>query len=104
MSIDLIRKLCETNSIRWTDHAIKRAIQRNISRSEVKHVLSVGRIIEEYQDDYPHPSCLVLGATLEYRHLHVVCGIGSSELWIISAYCPSNEEWIEEFSKRKEVK
>ena len=103
MSIDDIRQLCEVDSIRWTDHAIKRIIQRDISRSEVKYVLINGGIIEQYPNDYPYPSCLVLGVTLEHRYLHVVCGIGGGELWIISAYCPAPEKWVDGYSKRKEL-
>ena len=102
MGIDRIQKLCEENSIHWTDHAIKRIIQRGITRAEVKHVLSVGKIIEEYPEDYPYPSCLIVGTTVERRHIHVVCGVANDELWIISVYIPNPEEWVDAFSKRKE--
>ena len=101
MDIENIRRLCESGSIRWTDHAIKRMIQRGIHRSDIKHVCDNGDIIERYPDDYPHPSCLISGITLGHRHLHIVCGISGGELWIISAYHPSPEKWTQEFSKRK---
>ena len=97
-----IKKLCETDCIRWTDHAIKRIIQRGIHRSDVKHVLTHGEIIEQYPDDYPHPSCLALGVTVDGSTIHVVCGIGNGELWVISAYHPDPEKWTDRFSKRKE--
>lgn len=103
MSIDDIRRLCGADSIRWTDHAIKRLIQRGITRSEVKYVLSNGEIIEQYPDDYPYPSCLVLGITIERRYLHIVCGIGGGELWIISAYYPAPDKWTDDFRVRKEL-
>ena len=103
MDIDRIRKLCGDGSIRWTDHAIKRTIQRNIARSDVKYVLSVGEIIEEYPEDYPNPSCLIAGETVDCRNLHVVCGIGNDELWVISMYYPTSEKWTDSFSKRKET-
>lgn len=102
MSIDEIRRLCRTGSVRWTDHAVKRTIQRNISQAAVKYALLNGDIIEQYPKDYPYPSCLVLGSTADYRHLHVVCGAGGGELWVISAYYPSPEKWADGFKKRKE--
>jgi len=104
LDFDDIRKLIEANSIRWTDHALKRIIQRSISRSDILHVLSNGEIIEEYPDDYPHPSCLVLGMKEDKSPLHIVCGIGDSELWVISVYYPDPEKWINNFKQRKEIK
>ncbi|MDR0197704.1 MAG: DUF4258 domain-containing protein [Oscillospiraceae bacterium] len=101
MNINDIRQLCASNSIQWTDHIVKRLVQRGITRQEVKSVLSNGEIIEEYLDDCPYPSCLVSGTTDEYRHLHVVCGIGGGKLWIISAYYPNLVKWEEGFKKRK---
>jgi hypothetical protein len=101
VKIGEILRLCKEDSIRWTDHAIMRMIQRGISRIDVKHTLINGKIIEQYPDDYPYPSCLILGGIRENRHLHVICGIGSGELWIISAYYPNPEKWLEGFEKRK---
>ena len=61
-----------------------------------------GEIIEEYPEDYPYPSCLVFGYTLQNRTLHVVVGIGETKLWLITAYQPDPEQWSEDFKKRKE--
>jgi hypothetical protein len=101
VKLDEILQLCKSDSVRWTDHAIMRMIQRGISRTDVKHTLMNGKIIEQYPDDYPYPSCLVLGGVQENRPLHVICGIGSGELWIISAYHPNPEKWSDGFEKRK---
>ena len=70
-----IQRLCTTGSIRWTGYAIKRIIQRNIVRSDVIYILLNGIIIEQYPNDYPFPSCLIMGVTLDKLPLHVVCGI-----------------------------
>ena len=103
MIIDDIQRLCESGSIRWTDHALKRIIQRGISQSDVKYALANGDIIEQYPNDYPYPSCLVLGVTTRSNHLHIVCGVGDGELWIISAYYPAPDKWVDEFRNRKEL-
>jgi hypothetical protein len=42
-------------------HAIQRMALRNISAAEVRAVLTSGEAIEEYPDDTPYPSRLVLG-------------------------------------------
>jgi hypothetical protein len=101
MNINELQRLCEIDAVRWTDHAIKRMIQRGISQADVKRTLTGGEIIEQYPDDYPYPSCLVLGNVPKDRPLHVVCGVGSEELWIISAYYPDPERWSDGFEKRK---
>jgi hypothetical protein len=66
----------------------------------VSAILS-GEIIEQYPEDYPYPSCLVLGFTVNRQHLHVVCGTGNNELWLITAYYPDEQEWTEGFGMRK---
>jgi hypothetical protein len=40
---------------------------------EVVEALDAGEIIEEYPDDQPYPSCLILGRTRAARPLHIVC-------------------------------
>ena len=61
-----------------------------------------GEIIEEYPDDYPYPSCLILGMTIKGRRIHVIVGIGEDRLWLITAYEPNPEQWDVEFKIRKE--
>jgi hypothetical protein len=42
-------------------HAIQRMYQRSISEEEVRIVIKTGETIEDYSDDFPYPSRLVLG-------------------------------------------
>lgn len=96
MGLEHIKALIHQGHIRWTTHALKRILQRGISQSEVISAVQCGKIIEEYPNDYPYPSCLILG-----NGLHVVCGVCESDVWIITAYRPDPEEWTEGFEKRK---
>jgi hypothetical protein len=73
--------------------------ERDISREDIINALKFGIIIENYPNDYPYPSCLVLG-----NYLHVVCGIGNNTLWIITVYRPSFDEWENDWKHRKEKK
>lgn len=59
MDIEIIKNLCKQNKLQWTNHILIRLLQRNIKISDVKESITSGKIIEEYPDDYPHPSCLV---------------------------------------------
>lgn len=101
MNIELIKSLCNDNKLQWTNHILVRLLQRNIKITDVKEAILSGKIIEEYPDDYPHPSCLILCITLNKQFLHIVCGIDKNLLWLITAYKPSINEWDETFTKRR---
>lgn len=98
-----LQSLCNSGFIRWTVHAMQRLIQRNISQDEVIEAIQSGEIVEQYPNDYPYPSCLVLGITIAGKHLHVVCGRGVKEVWMISAYTPNPAEWETDLKTRKKV-
>jgi len=104
MDIETIRMYCDRGSLRWTNHVLVRLMQRNIGMDDVKCALMAGEIIEQYPTDYPYPSCLVLGLSINEKYLHVVCGDSGTELWLITAYFPDAEEWTADFKERKEPK
>lgn len=70
---------------------------------EVLEALNAGEIIEEYPDDQPYPSCLILGRTLTARPLHMVCAPVSTErrLIVITTYQPDPTRWEVDFKRRK---
>ena len=74
MALDILelRKLCIPKNIRITLHAAKRLEQRRIFLKDVIACIMNGEIIEQYPDDYPYPSCLILGMSIEDKYLHVV--------------------------------
>ncbi len=101
LDIEAIKRLCQNNALRWTQHVLIRLLQRNISTNDVINALLTGEIIERYPVDYPHPSCLVFGLSTNFNPLHVVCGITDSELWLITAYYPSPAEWENNYKTRR---
>lgn len=46
-------------------HAAKRMDERGISVKDVEYTIINGKIIEDYPDDLPYPSCLVLCAEVD---------------------------------------
>lgn len=103
LSIDALRDLCSDDTIAMTQHASKRLRERRITLEEIKQAIMCGEIIESYPDDYPYPSCLVLGAPVAERIIHVVCGIGIGFLWVITAYEPDPDKWESDMKTRKAV-
>ena len=101
INIDILRELCNTGSIKWTTHILARLQERGIYPSDVKQCINTGRIIEQYPDDFPFPSCLVLGCSVNGKELHVVVGVGDGLLWLVTAYYPDPAKWENNFSVRK---
>ena len=104
LKVDTIKEFVRTGKIRWTNHCIVRLFQRNISQEDIENALLNGEIIEEYENDYPYPSCLVYGIDLNNKVLHVICGTSETELWVITAYYPDNIKWEDDLKTRKEIK
>ena len=103
LKVDTIKEFVRTGKIRWTNHCIVRLFQRNISQEDIENALLNGEIIEEYENDYPYPSCLVYGIDLNNKVLHVICGTSETELWVITAYYPDNIKWKDDLKTRKEI-
>jgi len=75
--------------------------ERGFSVDDVRAVLTTGEAIEEYPDDFPFPSRLVLGFVQE-RPVHVVAAHSAQdETIIITVYEPDATEWESGFKKRK---
>ena len=102
MDMSKICKLCETGKIEWTLHVAKRLLQRGITSNDVTGAIIAGEIIENYPEDYPFPSCLIMGKTDKNRVLHIVGAVGDDKLWMITAYEPNVAEWDAKFKTRKE--
>ena len=76
--------------------------ERDISIDDVESCLQTGEIIEEYPDDFPHPSCLIFGHTKQNKILHIVVGSDNSILFFITAYFPNTHKFESDLKTRKE--
>lgn len=103
MNIEDLRKLCTDETIQISDHYYKRCVERKITYNDIKNCILHGEIIEDYPNDYPFPSALVLECDFG-NPLHVVAGLSVEYLWIITAYRPDAESWESDYKTRKEHK
>lgn len=101
MNIDDIKKLINEQKIIWRDHILIRMQQRGIKIKDVIECITSGEIVECYLDDYPYPSCLILGYTNKRTGMHVVCAAGQNKIWMITAYYPDENEWYEDLKTRR---
>lgn len=83
-------------------HAVRRMFERRISEDDVRHVLQTGEVVEDYPQDLPYPSRLVLGLRGD-RSLHVVVAenVEDRETVVITVYEPDPRKWDSGFRKRR---
>lgn len=89
-------------NIVYRTHAIERMFQRDVREEDVESVVKAGEVIENYPDDYPYPSCLVLGY-IGTRPLHVVYARDEEgSIIIITVYEPTIVKWMDDLKTRRE--
>ena len=101
INIEDVRKYILTDKVKWTEHCSFRMFEREIHQEDVQRAILNGKIIEQYPEDYPFPSCLIIGYNLANEIMHVVCGLGDDKLYIITVYCPDIEKWIDDAIRRE---
>jgi len=76
--------------------------ERRISDVDVRHVLDSGKTIEEYPNDKPYPSRLILGWRGS-RPIHITAAnkTEDDEIIIITVYEPDPVKWESGFKRRK---
>ena len=82
-------------------HALQRMFERQISPDDVSAVIGSGETIEDYPQDKPYPSRLVLGWR-GGRPVHVVVAhnLSDNELIVITVYEPDAGLWDHNFRRR----
>jgi len=102
MKTDLLTRIVQQNRIEWSAHALKRMLEKGITRESVKHIISEGEMIESYPDDKPFPSGLFYGIWND-RALHVVIAndIETEMIFVITAYWPDEEHFEGDLRTRR---
>ena len=92
----------DCKALKLTLHAYERVLERKIKTENILHVVETGEIIEEYPDDNPYPSRLILGYC-EGKQLNIV--VARDEVtgicFLITAYEPDPALWNHGFRKRR---
>lgn len=102
MILNVIQRLCVDRKIKWSVHAAARIQERGIKRTDVIQCVVTGEQIEDYPLDFPYPSCLVFGYTVDRKIIHVVAGCDEKYAYIITAYFPNLNKFEADFKTRKE--
>ena len=99
-TINDFRVLSNPENMVLTQHSRRRLAERNISIDDICHAINSGEIIEQYSDDHPFPSCLIMG-TSDDRIIHICASIDDGMIYLITAYIPSHEKWESDWKTRR---
>ena len=93
-----------SNKIVFSQHALSRMFEREISPEFVKNGIIKGSVITEYPDDTPYPSRLILFMDGE-RIIHIVIAhdYENDITFVITVYEPDPLLWDETFTKRRNL-
>ena len=100
---DYLKSSLDLWEIVYRVHATQRMFERRIEAEDIKRLLENGSIIATYEEDYPFPSVLIGGKSVDNRHFHCVVGIDADSryLYIITIYEPDPEKWTDDYTKRR---
>jgi hypothetical protein len=97
MNIENIINAIRDSRVRITDHADEEAFDDSLAYEEIYSSIIQGEIIEDYPNDKPYPSCLILGRNFSGEPIHSVWAYNPENLWavLITVYRPDSERWID---------
>lgn len=59
IDLELIKNCARQHQLRFTNHAVRRMLERAISDTEIQEAIVNGEVIEDYPADKYGPSCLI---------------------------------------------
>lgn len=101
MQIEQVKEYIDKKEIKWSVHCLERMQERDISRADVKKCIETGEIIEDYPEDFPNPSSLIFGYTIDEKVLHVVVGMDENSIYIITSYFPNTVKFEDDLKTRR---
>ena len=101
-TIEDFRKTNKSENIVISLHGQLRLNERNITVDDVMNAIDNGEIIEQYPDDFPFPSCLILGLSINDVYIHIVVSMNDGKIYLITAYVPNTDKWEADLKNRKQ--
>jgi len=96
MEIEKIINAIRGSRVRITDHADEEAFDDRLTYEEIYSSVIQGEVIEDYPNDKPYPSCLIMGKNFLSEPIHSVWAYNPVNQWavLITVYRPDPERWV----------
>lgn len=97
-----LRAQLAAGEFEFTEHALRRAVERDIADREIREAGGDAVLVEDYPADKYSPSCLLLGFTGSRRALHIQVSRAPDQpnVRIITLYEPDPAEWVDFITRR----
>jgi len=97
MDIKNIADAIRHHRVRITDHADEEAFDDGLTLEEIYFSATHGEVIEDYRDDTPYPSGLIMGKNFSGEPIHSVWAYRSENRWavLITVYRPDPKRWMD---------
>ncbi|MBI4002904.1 MAG: DUF4258 domain-containing protein [Nitrospira defluvii] len=97
MDIENIIDAIRNNRVRITDHADEEAFDDGLTFEEIYFSVMHGEVIEDYLNDKPYPSGLIMGKNFSGKPIHSVWAYNPENRWtvLITVYRPDPGRWID---------
>ena len=102
IDLNTLRTYYNMDTVFMTQHSIRRFRERGIKMQDIKNAVFTGTIIEQYEDDFPFPSCLILGLSINDVYIHIVVSMNDDKIYLITAYVPNTDKWEADLKNRKQ--
>jgi len=91
----------EDYTISYRIHALERLFERNVTCVELAEIIKNGQLVENYPNNIPYPSKLVLGSA-NNRPLHVVFTFNkeNKSAVVVTVYEPDPRKWERNLVRR----
>lgn len=102
-SLKAIADAIEANRIKITDHADEEAQLDLLNMNDILDSIKNGEIIDEYENDKPYPSSLILSHIKKGMPIHTVWAYNVKTKYavLITIYKPDLQKWFNDMKTRR---
>lgn len=97
--LDAIISAIRNRQYKWSTHFWENLMEDETRPWPSEVITSIGddkpEIIEDYPNDPRGASCLILGFTKDNDEIHTVVSHSYNPMKIVTAYCPSEPDWMD---------
>jgi len=94
-----IRTLVREGQYSLKAHAHQRMAERNVLTDDIESVVLLGDVVEENQENFPHPTCTFM-RFVHGEPLYAVCALAPDRVFIITVHWMDPDKWTDPWTRK----